>query len=62
MGNLLNVVKSIPYCGSRKPFALILEVNSSIPAGVLFRTNGQVEEQGFNLSYFAVNTTSKICK
>ncbi|KAL9953601.1 hypothetical protein ACROYT_G041044 [Oculina patagonica] len=59
-GNLHNILRSNPYCGIRNPFAVILEANFTNYAGILFKSNDQVEEQGFNVSYFAVNKTSKI--
>ena len=60
---LNNVIRrSIPYCGNRNPFALIIEANSSNPGGVLFQSNGDLAEQGFNASFHAVNKTPKIGK
>ncbi|XP_078349239.1 mucin-like protein [Oculina patagonica] len=62
-GNRYNALTSNPYCGLiRKPFALIMEANCSIQfqAGILFKSNDQVEEQGFHLDYFAVNKTKNI--
>lgn len=51
-----------PYCGNLDPFALIIEANFSNPAGVLFRSNIDLVEQGFNASYFAVDNTPNLCK
>ena len=59
---LYTIGHAIPYCGNRNPFALILEANSSNPGGVLFRSNGDLVEQGFNASFHAVNKTPKIGK
>ena len=61
-GSLFDVIKSTPYCGNRPQFALIAEVNITNFAGMLFRSDGGFQEQGFNASYFAVGTTPKICK
>ena len=59
----LNTVgRTIPYCGNRNPFALIIEANSSNPGGVLFQSNGDLAEEGFNASFHAVNKTPKIGK
>ena len=59
---MYNAGRAIPYCGNRNPFALIIEANSSNPAGILFKSNDDFVEQGFNTSYLAVEKTPKICK
>ncbi|XP_068712588.1 uncharacterized protein [Montipora foliosa] len=50
----------VPYCGNRKPFALIIEANSSNLAAIQFKSNLDLVEQGFNASYLAVDKTPKI--
>ena len=61
-GTVNNVGRTIPYCGNRDPFALIIETNFSNPVGILFQSNDDLAEQGFNASYFAVDNTQKLCK
>ena len=61
-GTVNNVGRTIPYCGNRDPFALIIEANILNPAGILFQSNDALVEQGFNASYFAVDNTRKLCK
>lgn len=61
-GTVNNVGRTLPYCGNRGPFAIIIEAKFSNPARIQFQSNVDLVEQGFNATYFAVDSTPKLCK